>query len=82
MGHVLHVGTGWARLMITTVDTCMGPRAYAGVVFSYHEHVTKDLERLDDPTWAKRFDNNQVPADVSWMQDLIVKYGTRCQEQR
>jgi Protein of unknown function (DUF3160) len=73
VGHVLHVGTGWVRSMITTVDTCMGPRAYAGVVYSYHEHITKDLERLDDPTWAKRFDNNQVPDDVSWMQDLIVK---------
>jgi hypothetical protein len=73
VGHVLHVGTGWVRLMVTTVDTCMGPRAYAGVAFSYHEHVTKNLERLDDQDWAKRFDNNQVPADVSWMQDLIVK---------
>ena len=73
VGHVLHVGTGWVRSMITTVDTCMGPRAYAGVVYSYHEQITENLERLDDPTWAKRFDNNQVPADVSWMQDLIVK---------
>jgi hypothetical protein len=76
VGKVLHVGTGWARLMITTVDTCMGPRAYAGVAFSYHEEITKDLERLDDKTWAKRFDDNVGavgPDEVSWMKDLIVK---------
>jgi hypothetical protein len=73
VGHVLHVGTGWVRSMVATIDTCMGPRAYAGVVFSYHEEITNNLERLDDPTWAKRFDDNKVPADVSWMQDLIVK---------
>jgi hypothetical protein len=51
----------------------MGPRAYAGVAYSYHEHITKDLERLDDKDWLKRFDANMVPDDVEWMRDLIVK---------
>lgn len=28
-----------ARLMITTVETCSGPRAYVGLVYSYYERV-------------------------------------------
>ena len=73
VGKVLHVGTGWARLLVTTIDTCMGPRAYAGVASSYHELITKDLQRLDDKDWLKRFDGPTAPEDVSWMGDLIVK---------
>jgi hypothetical protein len=74
VGHVLHVGTGWARLMVTTVDTCQGPRAYAGVVFSYHEVITKDLQRLDDGEWKMRFPGNgSAPEDVPWMRELVVK---------
>ena len=55
VGRVLHVGTGYARLMVLTVNTCTGPRAYAGLVSSYFEEVTENFERLDDPTWEKRF---------------------------
>jgi hypothetical protein len=76
VGHVLHVGTGWARLAVVTVDTCAGPRAYAGVVSSYHELVTEKLQRLNDQEWAQRFGSQTgapPPADVSWMQDLIVR---------
>jgi hypothetical protein len=74
VGYVLHVGTGYARLMVTTVDTCQGPRAYAGVVFSYHEVVTEKLQRLDDLEWKKRFPSGGAsPDDVTWMRDLVVK---------
>jgi hypothetical protein len=73
VGHVLHVGTGWVRLMVTTVDSCTGPRAYAGVAFSYHEVVTDNLQRLDDKEWATRFTATSAPDDVSWMRDLVVK---------
>jgi hypothetical protein len=72
-GVVLHVGTGFPRLMVVTVDTCMGPRAYAGVVSSYHELLTKNYERLTDQEWIKRFSAESIPADVPWMQDLVVK---------
>ena len=41
VGRVLHVGTGYARLMVVTADTCTGPRAYAGLVSSYYEEVTE-----------------------------------------
>ncbi len=72
VGRVLHVGTGWARLAVITVDTCKGPRVYAGVVSSYHEVVTEKLERLSDQDWAKRFRPDAIPADVPWMKDLVV----------
>jgi hypothetical protein len=72
VGHVFHVGTGYARLMVMTAPTCAGPRAYAGVVSSYHERVTENLQRLTDQDWAREFGNN-IPADVPWMNDLIVK---------
>jgi hypothetical protein len=29
VGKVLHVGTGYPRYMVATIDTCNGPRAYA-----------------------------------------------------
>ena len=39
--------------MVVTIDTCMGPRAYAGPAYAYHEIVT-DLNRLTDETWTPR----------------------------
>jgi hypothetical protein len=72
VGHVLHVGTGMARLMAVTFETCTGPRAYVGLASSYFEEVTSDFERLNDPEWAKRL-NEQTPTDVPWMQDLVVR---------
>ncbi len=73
VGHVFHVGTGYARLLVMTAPTCMGPRAYAGLVSSYHERVTDQLRRLNDQDWAREFGSDKIPADVPWMSDLIVK---------
>ncbi|MBM4361515.1 MAG: DUF3160 domain-containing protein [Deltaproteobacteria bacterium] len=68
VGKVLHVGTGYPRMMVTTVDTCGGPKAYVGVVFAYHEETTTNFVRLTDATWAQRFQGSgERPADVSWM---------------
>jgi hypothetical protein len=72
VGKVLHVGTGMPRLMVVTVDTCAGPRAYAGLASSYFERVTKNFDRLDDPTWSKELQST-TPADVRWMQDLVAR---------
>jgi hypothetical protein len=72
VGKVLHVGTGRPRLMVVTVDTCSGPRAYAGPVSSYFETVTGDFKRLTDEEWARSV-LEATPADVSWMKDLIVR---------
>ncbi len=73
VGKVLHVGTGYARLMVMTAETCAGPRAYAGVVSSYHELVTENFQRLTDADWASRFGSGQSPPDVPWLADVIVR---------
>ncbi|HEU4385166.1 MAG TPA: DUF3160 domain-containing protein [Anaeromyxobacteraceae bacterium] len=73
VGRVLHVGTGYARLMVMTAETCAGPRAYAGVVSSYHEVVTEQFQRLTDSQWASGFASGQSPPDVPWLADLVVR---------
>jgi hypothetical protein len=74
VGKVLHVGTGFPRLMVTTVDTCEGPKAYAGVVFAYHEQVTDNFKRLTDEEWGTEFDPGATrPADVTWMTPVLAK---------
>jgi hypothetical protein len=73
VGKVLHVGTGPARLLIMTADTCTGARAYTGLASSYYERITENFQRLDDPTWAKEMSSSSKPADVPWMSDLLAK---------
>ncbi|WP_437757056.1 DUF3160 domain-containing protein [Sorangium sp. So ce1389] len=66
---VLHVGTGAPRLMVMTVDSCQGPRAYAGVVSAYHEVLKEGLVRLTDEEWK-----TQVYGDlpvVPWLAPLL-----------
>ncbi|MCB9541611.1 MAG: DUF3160 domain-containing protein [Myxococcales bacterium] len=70
VGRVLHVGTGDARMMIVTVETCMGPRAYVGPVSSYYETITENYDRLTDQRWQQQFRDQ---ADIEWMSDLIVE---------
>lgn len=72
VGRVLHVGTGSARLMVVTADTCVGPRAYVGLASSYFEQITENYERLDDETWAADI-MQTTPPDVPWMTDLVVR---------
>ncbi len=72
VGRVLHVGTGNPRMMVVTVDSCEGPRAYAGVVSSYFEHITTDFNRLTDQRWSSLL-YSSPPADVAWMQELVVR---------
>jgi hypothetical protein len=72
VGNVLHVATGYPRLVVVTIDTCSGPRAYAGVVSAYHEKVTEGFRRLNDQEWAEEIAT--TPADdVPWMKDLVVR---------
>ena len=70
---VLHVAIGLPRLIYVTVDGCNGPRAYAGVVSSYFEKTTGNLQRLTDMDWSAQVMQQPPPADVSWMSDLIAK---------
>ena len=73
VGRILHVGTGLPRLMTITVDTCVGPRAYTGMAFAYHEQVTSNFERLTDEEWTQQLNGGQPPADVPWMQGLVAE---------
>lgn len=72
VGKVLHVGTGTPRFMVVTVETCSGPRAYAGLASSYFEKITENFERLDDETWAADIEAT-TPDDVPWMKSLVVR---------
>ena len=71
VGKVLHVATGYPRLMVTTVDTCQGPRAYAGVTFAYHERVTKDYQRLNDEEWSALLERGTQLEDVPWLAPVL-----------
>ena len=72
VGKVLHVGTGFPRLMVVTFNTCSGPRAYAGVVSAYHETITKDFDRLTDERWTTQI-GATPPAEVPWLADLVSR---------
>jgi len=72
VGNVVHVATGYPRLMVVTIDTCSGPRAYAGVASAYHEKLTTGYQRLNDEEWATEM-SQTPPADVPWMKDLVVR---------
>jgi hypothetical protein len=72
VGRVLHVGTGMARAMVVTVDTCAGPRAYVGLASSYFERITENYERLDDKTWASIV-SDQAPPDPAWLDGIVVR---------
>lgn len=71
VGRVLHVGTGGARLLITTIETCSGPRAYAGLVSSYYERIEEDWNRLTDPEWAQILGSGE-PRSPEWIDQHIV----------
>lgn len=71
VGYVLHVGTSSPRLLVSTVETCMGPRAYAGVVFGYHEKITSNFERLTDEQWEAELDVADPPTPA-WLDGIAI----------
>jgi hypothetical protein len=72
VGRVLHVATGMPRLMVVAVDTCTGPRAYAGLSSSYFEKTTEQFERLNDEDWANSI-RSANPDDVSWLSEVVTR---------
>jgi hypothetical protein len=70
VGRVLHVGAADPRFMITTINTCSGPKAYAGLAFSYHELVTENFQRLTDQDWTTMLAAGP-PADVAWLSPVL-----------
>jgi hypothetical protein len=67
---VLHVGTGAPRPMVVSVETCEGPRAYAGIVFAYHELLEPGLTRLTDDVWAQRLRASDAQ-DAPWLEPAL-----------
>jgi hypothetical protein len=72
VGRVLHVASGMPRLMVVAVDTCSGPRAYAGLASSYFEKTTEQFERMNDQDWANSI-RTANPDDVSWLGDVVTR---------
>ena len=72
VGRVLHVGTGRARLMVATIETCNGPRAYVGLASSYGQTVEENWKRLSDPEWAARVEAEPFP-DPPWMNSVLAE---------
>jgi hypothetical protein len=70
---VLHVGTNFPRLMVPAVETCEGPRAYAGPVYDYEEYLLPDLRRLDDAEWVELLQSATPPPEVPWMAPLLAQ---------
>ena len=73
VGRVLHVGTGNIRLMVTSVESCSGPRAYAGLVSSYYEHIESNWKRLNDIEWEDVLQSDQAPDSPPWVQSLTAE---------
>ncbi len=69
---VLHAGTGDVNLMLLTVDTCNGPTAYAGPVFSYFERIEAGLNRLNDEQWESLLDSNALEPPA-WTESFAVR---------
>jgi hypothetical protein len=63
---VLCVATGLPRLMVVTIDTCQGPRAYACLAFAYHEVTTKPRQAVGRPSdvSARRAMDDPDPAVI------------------
>jgi hypothetical protein len=66
---VLHVATGLPRLMVVTVDSCNGPRAYAGIISSYQEKRQDGLRRWTDEEWKQEVDGNSPV--VPWLEPVL-----------
>ena len=62
---ILHVGKQRPRRIVVTVDWPDGVRAYAGVVYSFHE-VTLPT-RISDSEWARR-----RPPDPAWLAPIVA----------
>ena len=70
---VLHVATGRVNLMVLTAETCEGPEAYVGPVFSYYEIDLPEIRRLADSDWeAMLAVPAEIPARPEWTASFLV----------
>jgi len=69
-GTVLEVGTGDVNPMVVVVETCMGPRAFAGLSLSYYETTASDFKPLTDNDWVGML---ATAARPDWLAPLLVE---------
>ncbi len=68
---VLHVGTHLPRLLLVTVDTCSGPRAYVGVASLFQQKLEEGLVRLTDQEWNDDiYGKRHTPA---WLEPALTR---------
>jgi hypothetical protein len=70
VGRVLHVGTGYARQMVVTIEACDGPRAYVGLASSYYETVTQNYQRLTDNDWESMLGKTSTTSPA-WQTSIL-----------
>lgn len=70
-GEVLHVGTGYANLMVFVAESPCGLRAYAGPVSSYYEQIEGGFTRLTDEDWMQYFELDS-PSRPAWTADFVL----------
>ena len=68
---VLHVGTGYANLMLLTIKNDCGTRAYIGPVLSYYERVEGDMNRLTDEVWKQSLQEGTEGYRPSWTESFL-----------
>ena len=72
VGRVLHVGSGFPRYMVLTVDGCSGAQVYVGLASSYHELITEGLSAAQRPAVVvATFSSGPKPPPVPWLRDLL-----------
>jgi hypothetical protein len=69
---VLHVATGNPNLMVFTAETCEGPRAYVGPVFSSYEVLPGKLERYKDSDWQAMLQSGQKQERPRWTESFLA----------
>ncbi|MCB9729735.1 MAG: DUF3160 domain-containing protein [Deltaproteobacteria bacterium] len=69
---VLHVGTGDAQLMVLTAETCEGPEAYVGPVFTYYELDLPEIRRVPDSEWREMLTQGTEPPRPAWTSSFVV----------
>lgn len=68
-GDLLEVGTGQVNPMVVAVETCMGPRAYAGLSLSYYETTASNFKPLTDNDWQGMVTTAARP---DWLAPVLV----------
>lgn len=73
--NVLHVATGDVFLMVLAMETCDGPEAFVGPVFSYYEVDVPELTRRTDADWKQTVWHGEVPPRPEWTRSFVVGEG-------